>query len=249
MSEDNKTYSSIMDFAGKAAAAVGVLLGAAYVIGFFKNFTLYINLKSIWILDLIDLQGMIKDGLPFVMQYLFIAVVFFFFLRTIRKHPYLLRILCVVFVLSLVLGWFVANFNSHFELKTVTKGLAYGIACTGALGAGMLSWSLHSFIEGGRSKLIFINVLIGMNFVLCLVPSVAGYLTAEDLKFGREQVSVLINKNEDVVGLLVGIVGGKYLIMDCSMAYQFWLEDVSSEFKVRQSIGGCNPKWSGLWVL
>jgi hypothetical protein len=233
----------MMDFASKAAAAVGVVLGAAYVAGLFQNFKLYSNLKSSWALNLIDLQGMIKDGLPIVMVYLFVAIVFFFFIRTLKTFRYLLSSLCLVFVLSAILVWFMERYNGHDEFNAATKGLIFGVVGVGVVGACLLSWSLHGFIEGKRSKFVLINVLIGMHFVLCLVPSVAGYLAAEDLKFGREQVSVLFNEKSDAVGLLVDIVGGKYLILDCNVPYQTWLEDISSKLKIRQAKGVCDPKY------
>ncbi|MCS4312966.1 hypothetical protein M2397_003269 [Pseudomonas sp. BIGb0381] len=241
MSEGTATYSAMIDVASKTAAAVGVLLGIAYAVGFFSNLMLYSELGSHWVIALIDLQGMIKDGLPFVMLFLIIMIVLFCFLRSQRGGRYLFISLCFVICLTPVIAWFTPAVDSEISIQT--KLLVYGVASVGILGMGMLSWGLHAFIEHKTKGISIVIGLMGMALSFSVAPALVGYLDAKDLKFGREKTSVVFNEKNEAVGLLVKVVGGKFLIMDCLVLNQLWLEEVSSKYKVRKASGLCNPQY------
>lgn len=241
MSEGTATYSAMIDVASKAAAAVGVVLGLAYAVGFFSNLILFSVLGSSWVIALIDLQGMIKDGLPLVMLFLLVMVALLAFLRSQRGDRYLLSSLSFVIFIAFVIAWFSPAIGN--EVSAQTKFLVYAVIFVGMLGMGMLSWSLHGFIEQKKTRLTLMSGLVGMALSFSVVPALIGYLSAKDLKFGREKVSVVFNEKNEAAGLLVGVVGGKFLIMDCVILNQLWLETISSKYKIRRAPGACEPKY------
>lgn len=241
MSDGTGIYSAMIDLASKAAAAVGVILGLAYATGFFFNIILFSVLKSSWVIALIDLQGMIKDGLPLVMLFLLIMISFLIFLRSQKGNRNLLITLCIAISFAFVIAWFSPAIGGEFSFQT--KLLIYSVVIVGVLGMGMLSWSLHGFIEQKKPRASLMGGLFGMALSFSVVPAMIGYLTAKDLMFDREKASVVFNEKKEAVGLLVGVLGGKFLIMDCVVLNQLWLEAVSSKYKVREAPGLCNPKY------
>ncbi len=228
-------YSSLFEMMSKAAAGVGVILGLSYVSGFFKSAMFYHELQSGWILQLIDIQGHINKGLPLVVLDLMFMFLFFFFARYMRAFRFLPLFVVVVGVLGVGLAWCIDPFD--LQASTEMRVAAFLTAGVAMVGSCTLAWLAHQRLEGVQPNFIFVTLGLAMAF--CLAPGGTGYIAADDLKHLQESAVEIIDEQNDVLGLLVSVVGEKYIMLDCNVMYQMRVVDMSVKVSLRQSSRRC----------
>ncbi len=230
-------YASVLDNASKAAAGVGVILGLSYAAGLFKMLGFYSSLNAGWVFDLTDIQGFTNEGLPIVMLLLAATLFFLLGLNEMRDFRYRRLALAGSFTLSVVLGWVVlpylvdtANYNIFL----------YVAALIGVGGAAWLASLLHDYVQPGKAQVSVFNLGLRLNVILVVFPAIIGCSLASDIKYARESATEVVNEHGRILGMLVRVVGGKYLLLDCNVKYQMTIIETSSSLKLRRSSGRCN---------
>jgi hypothetical protein len=231
------SYSVLVDAASKTAAAVGVLLGLAYVAGFFKLLVFYGLLKANWVFELVDVQGFIKEGMPFVMLDVSLVLITYFFLADTDNKKNKSMSLVLVPVTSIVAGLSIASiFYDLVPLYYLAISAAVSVFF---IGGTLLAIYLNQYIGGIKPAAKLSNVIGAIMLLLWGFPGLVSYVLADSIKRADSNVQEVVNDKGVVVGLLVGVVAGKFLIWDCELAYQMRMEEIKSDLSVRGASGKC----------
>lgn len=229
-------YSSILDVASKAAAGVGVILGISYAVGLFKMISFLNFLNAGWMFGLLDVQAFINEGLPDVILLLAATLFFSVGLTEVDDSRRRLVMWYVSILISVVMSWFVMP----YLLGESSNGyLIFFNACIGIAGAVLLARLLRSFVKHGKARFSAVAVMFVLLLILMASPSISGYILADNIKYARESATEVVNENNKVIGVLVRMFGGKYVLLDCNVRYQMTMVDVSSSLKLRRSSGHC----------
>lgn len=226
--------SVILDGAGKAAAGLGIVLGMSYISGLFKMSGFYGAFHADWLFDMIDVQAYISEGLPLTSLFLIVFIAQFFGLKKVQENHRGWYILALAVTSSVV--------GAQVVLLLVPSVSYYMLAgmFIGASGSAFAAWIAHDNIFPSRSAVDLYHMVLVLALILGLSPYLVGKARAEDVKKAREETTEVIDAGNRVVGVLVRVVSGKYLVLDCNVQGQLSFYEISPSLKLRRSSGKCS---------
>lgn len=230
-------YSSLFETATKAAAAVGFIFGLSFVAGLSHRMTFLSGLHAVWMTSLIDVQRFIADGLPFVAILLGTTLVLLLFLREITYTGKVGRILLTIMIFSFLSTAIIDLLLA--ESITLVQVVIQVAAASAVATCPILAWACHGYLHGIPSRHRFVQTLGSVLVALCFIPACSGYLKAYDLKFNKETAKEVVTDSGGVAGILVDVIAGKYVMLDCNVQYQIRIDDITSKYRVRRASGSC----------
>ncbi|USU02954.1 hypothetical protein [Pseudomonas siliginis] len=224
---------AVLDGASKAAAGVGVILAMSYMSGLFKMVAFYGAFHADWLFDMLDVQAFISEGLPLTSLLLVLFATYFFGLERISDGHKRLFLSGFVVISSLAVILVTVLFIPSVNLYAMTGVLV------GSAGAAFAAWVAHGHVYPSRSALHLYNISFGLILVLCISPYLIGKARAGDVQNAREVTTEIVDSKNRVIGVLVRVVSGKYLALDCDVEGQLRFHEISSSLKLRRSSGQC----------
>ncbi|MFG0924660.1 hypothetical protein ACF8SB_02970 [Pseudomonas sp. CJQ_8] len=226
-------FSAVLDGASKAAAGVGVILGMSYVSGLFKIAGFYREFHAEWLFEAMDVQAYISEGLPVTSLLVLIFATHFFGLSKVKDRHRPFFMLSVVVLTSLV-GFLISFFFYPSLSLYISGGTMVGLA-----GAAFAAWISHSHFYPSRSAVDLYHLILALVLMLSIGPYLVGQGRADDIFNAREETTEIIDSRNKVVGVLVRIVSGKYLAVDCNVRGQLSFYEISPAYRLRRSSGYC----------
>lgn len=223
---------AVFDGASKAAAGLGVILAMSYIAGLFKMAGFYGAFHADWLFDMLDVQAYISEGLPLTSLLLLTFATYLFGIEKISEGDrglYLSGFVVISSVLILLVSVLFID-----VILYATAGLVVGLA-----GAALAAWIAHGHIYPSRSVSDLYNMVFALIFVLCLSPGLVGKARADDIQNASEETTEIVDSKNRVIGVLVRVVSGKYLALDCDVKGQLRFYEISSSLKLRRSSGQC----------
>jgi hypothetical protein len=231
-------YTGFLDQLGKLVVGSGAVLGLAYVSGWIYSVFLYSFLNAPWVMDFIDPQGFIKEGLPLVLACTVVAVVSFFsFSDSDHMKGFGNSLLFVVSTVVLFSSFVMSLFGKNIEsIGWVNALLALFFMFYSSSALGLAIKMIEE--KKPRFKVLLVSAL-GLGSILFLFPFYMADQNARSLKSDVSGRSAVVDDKGNVVGVLVNAVSGKYLIADCANPSQMFFAETKSSLKVRPAKPRC----------
>lgn len=230
------SYASILDIVNKAAACVGLILGLSYAAGLFRVLGLCLSLKAGWLFDLMDVQMFINAGLPMVMLSMTAMIMVLCILRDKMPFKRQRSVMVLGIVLSCCAVWMIVPYLGLVGGDNKLRILTVMVLLVGSV---IIGWGIHSYLLTGESKSSLVGLFIAASMILIAAPMIEGYVQADDIKYARDTTTEVVDGSNNVVGILVRVIGGKYLVMDCRVKYQMSMLEPSPDVRLRVSSGRC----------
>lgn len=231
--EINMNVPAVLEGASKAAAGVGIVLAMSYVSGLFKMVGFYGDFHADWLFDMLDVQGFISEGLPITSLSLIMFATHLFGMGRIN-HKHKGWILFALTIIILLVGLSIPVFFNPNVSRYMIAALAAGL-----VGAGFAAWIAHGHIYPSRSTSDMYHMFFALFLMLGLGPYFTGKARTDDIQNAREETTEIIDSKNQVIGVLVRVVSGKYLVLDCNVRGQLSFYEITSSLKLRRSSGQC----------
>lgn len=228
---------SLLDNLSKLVSCFGVVLGVAYVFGLVNNYFFFSSLDATWIVGLMDAQVLIKEGLPSALILVLVTVVIFMLFENLEQLSFATSVLIpivslVISLLGMLLGLLGVDTSSvfySFALRVVPVTAA----------SICFVWSFRMYAEGYKGKKVAGCSIFGVVLTFFLIPYLQYGNEGRDLKWASKGVSLVIGDKKQVLGVLVGTISGKYVILACRSNKEISLSEITSQLSVRPSAGDC----------
>lgn len=228
------SLSVVIDGASKAAAAVGVVLGMSYMAGLSKTIGFYGEFHVDWLFDMLDVQAYINEGLPLTSLCLIVFFTHFFGIKKLHDKYTGWHMLIVVISTSLIAAQAVLSMFPSMSYYLLAAGVV------GSAGAALAAWIAHGNVFPSRSVVDLYHMIMALALVLGLCPYLVGQARAIDVQKAGEGATEIVDASNRVVGVLVRVVAGKYLVLDCNVQGQLSFYEISASLKLRRASGRCS---------
>lgn len=221
MRTHKKSEIDFIDWGGKVVGAVGVLGIAAYIAGYIKFYFYYRALKCSWVLDLHSVQDVIVNGALDVGLCSFTAVPLFFYYKSSVNIDNNGRRIVGYFLVGLIIAIAAAVILLDYKFDEKAGDLMVYAGMYLIYGVSVATIARYSAEEKSYRYLLatFGGFVFTSVFSSSLVNSQKTFSLIDE-RFGFHYKIVGANGSESV---LVGTVGGKYLIHVCGEHNRFRL--------------------------
>jgi hypothetical protein len=231
-------YAGFLDQLGKLVVGSGAILGLAYISGWVYCIYFYWILNSLWVMNFIDPQGFLREGLPIVLTCTAMAAVSFF---SFSDSEYmkgfgnlLLFWVGTIALFATFISTLIGNDIGGMVWVNGLLALFYMMYSSSALGLAI------KMIEEGKPRISVLLVsALGLGSILLIFPVYMADQNARALKIHSPSRSVVVDDKGSVLGVLINSVAGKSLISDCKKPDQMFIAELSSSLKIRPEKDNC----------
>jgi hypothetical protein len=230
---------SVLDKMSKVVGIFGIVLGIAYVYGLGQSYFLYSQLDAAWVVGLLEPQALINIGLPSALLFLFAGLFVFVLIPSTDQLSSAVGVGfpvftsgCIAFSMALkIFGIEVSDFYADSLIST---------AIFAAVNAALFAWALRLLFEGQQGRIVMTFFMAVGFFSFLMIPYMQAVQKSRGLIWGDKGTPLVIDKDSKILGVLVGSVAEKFVVLNCTgKGREVFLSDVSPDLKVRPSTGEC----------
>lgn len=214
--ERNNSLSKAMDYLGKLVGCFGLVSGLAYICGWSELYFYLGKLGARWAMDFTSPQFLVQKGMMWVLLCCFLSLSVLGFVRSIIDAQGIGGMITIApAIVIIIINIFfpsVAEFFARWLFPYLMMGY----------GALILSVAIRAALDKQSPKIMVLMLLTALAWMAIVIPGVRASQEASDLRSGEIQSASATSK--DFSGMVLGVIGDKLLLQDCTSARQLLVE-------------------------